>query len=177
MRYLSLCLAFFLLHLLHAQDLAMAATSDKETEKLFKDGERAYQSGAYDKAIACFDQVLERDADHLNAYLQRGFCFNLKKEYLDAVADFSAVIARKPDHVWAYISRGSAYNRMDLHEKALADFEAVLAMDPKNQEAYNNRGWAKKAKGDQEGACADWKQSKRLGNSEAGIILQNNHCK
>ena len=164
------------LHGAPAQQLAMAAP-DKETEALFKEGEQAYNSGGYGKAIALFTQVLERDPDHLNAYLQRGFCHSLQREYDAAVADFTAVIQRKNDHLWAYTSRGSAYSRLGKHDLAMRDFDQVLTLDPKNQEAYNNRGWTKKAQGDMEGACDDWKTSKKMGNAEAKIILQNNRCK
>lgn len=164
------------LHGVQAQDLVMAAP-DKQTEALFHEGEQAYNSGGYAKAVELFTQVLERDPEHLNAYLQRGFCHSLLREYDAAVADFTAVIQRKSDHLWAYTSRGSAYSRMGRNDLAMKDFDQVLVLDPKNQEAYNNRGWAKKALGDAEGACDDWRTSKKMGNAEARIILQNNRCK
>ena len=66
--------------------------------------------------------------------------------------------------------------KLKQYEKAMEDFNAILAADPENQEAYNNRGWCKKYLGDPAGACEDWKQSKKLGNSEAKIILKNNGC-
>lgn len=59
----------------------------------------------------------------------------------------------------------------------MRDFDTVLSIDPKDQEAYNNRGWARKALGDMSGACQDWRTSKKLGNGEARIILENNRCK
>lgn len=161
----------------HAQDLAHANAPNAELEKIFREGEKAYNAGAYAKAIGLFDQVLAVDPDHLNAYLQRGFCHSLQREYELAVADFSAVIERKNDHAWAYTSRGSAYNSLGKPELAMRDFDAVLGLDPRNQEAYNNRGWSKKALGDLPGACQDWKTSKKLGNGEAKIILENNRCK
>jgi len=163
-----------------AQDLAQttaAKTPDKENEKLFREGEIAYNAGGYAKAIDIFTQVLARDPEHLNAYLQRGFCHSLQREYEAAIVDFTSVIARKSDHLWAYTSRGSAYNKLGQFDKAIQDFDQVLILDPKNQEAYNNRGWTKKSTGDLEGACKDWKTSKKMGNSEAKIILENNRCK
>jgi tetratricopeptide (TPR) repeat protein len=160
-----------------AQDLAHATERHEEVEKLYREGEKAYNAGGYAKAIGLFSAVLEREPDHLNAYLQRGFCHSLQREYELAVADFSAVIERKNDHVWAYTSRGSAYNSLGKPDLAMRDFDAVLGLDPKNQEAYNNRGWSKKALGDAPGACQDWKTSKKLGNGEAKIILENNRCK
>jgi tetratricopeptide (TPR) repeat protein len=160
-----------------AQELAQAETSDDQTELLFHEGEKAYNIGSYAKAIGYFDQVLVRDPDHLNAYLQRGFCYSLQRDYLKAVADFTDVIARKNDHLWAYTSRGSAYSKLGNYDLALRDFDTVIGLDPKNQEAYNNRGWTRKATGDMPGACEDWKTSRKLGNGEAKIIRENNRCK
>ncbi|HEY0977451.1 MAG TPA: tetratricopeptide repeat protein [Flavobacteriales bacterium] len=156
---------------------ANTASAPPTVEILFKNGEEAYRTGAYTKAIALFDQVLAKDADHLNAYLQRGFCHSVQQNYTAAVADFTEVIKRRNDHLWAYTSRGGAYNRLGKPELAMRDFDAVLALDPKDQEAYNNRGWAKKTLGDLKGACEDWRTSKKLGNGEARIILTNNRCK
>lgn len=162
---------------LNAQDLAQAGAPNAEVEQLFREGEKAYNSGGYAKAIGYFDQVLARDSEHLNAYLQRGFCYSLQRDYAKAVADFTQVIARKNDHLWAYTSRGSAYNKLEKYDLALRDFDTVIGLDPKNQEAYNNRGWTRKATGDMTGACMDWKTSQKMGNGEAKIIRENNRCK
>ena len=160
----------------NAQDLAQVAP-DKALEKTFQEGDRAYRKGDYDKAIVLFSEVLKADGEHLNAYLQRGFCYSLQKKYDAAIADLTSVIQQKPDHLWAYTSRGSAYNKLGKYELAMIDFDTVLGLDPKNEEAFNNRGWTKKSLGDIKGACSDWKSSKKMGNSEAAIILQNNRCK
>lgn len=166
---------FFTIHGAWAQSSAKPDAT--ELDALFHKGENAYRSGSYAQAIDLYTQVLNSDPEYLNAYLQRGFCHSLQREYDAAVADFTAVINRKNDHLWAYTSRGSAYNKLDKPELAIADFNKVLDLDPKNQEAYNNRGWAKKALGDNPGACGDWKASRKMGNAEAKIILMNNHCK
>ncbi len=157
------------------EDLTAATPAD--IEAVFQAGERAYRLGDHTVAITMYSQVLDRDPDHRNAYLQRGFCHNLVKNYEAAVADFSAVLEREPGHKWAYISRGGAYTRMGQPDLAIQDLNAALAIDPKDQEAFNNRGWAYKATGNMEAACEDWRTSQRLGNGEAKIILSNNRCK
>ncbi|MGV9013368.1 MAG: tetratricopeptide repeat protein [Flavobacteriales bacterium] len=162
-------------HGVHAQD--PAGTTAESADVLFQQGETAYRNGGYAKAIGYFTQTLALDPDHLNAYLQRGFCHSLQREYDLAVMDLTSVIQRKPDHLWAYTSRGSAYGKLGRNDLAMADFDKVLQLDPHNQEAYNNRGWTKKAQGDADGACKDWNTSKKMGNTEAKIILKNNHCK
>ena len=164
-----------LTQIIAAQDLA--SPQKDGTEALFKEGQLAYGNGGYAKAIALFTEVLQRNPDELNAYLQRGFCHSLLREYDLAISDFTALISRKNDHLWAYTSRGSAYEKLGRHDLALSDFDKVIELDPRNQEAYNNRGWTRKAMGDAEGGCEDWKTSRKLGNAEAKIILKNNRCK
>lgn len=159
-----------------AQDLA-ANTAATTTAAIFQCGVKAYNAGQYTEAIGLFTQVLHNEPDHLNAYLQRGFCHSLQREYPEAVADFTAVVERKPDHLWAYTSRGSAYAKWGKPELAVQDFDRVITLDPRNQEAFNNRGWAKKSLGDASGACQDWQASRKMGNAEAKIILTNNRCK
>ena len=158
------------------QDVAQTVAEDPTTEH-FNKGEKAYRAGEYTEAIREYTAVLKLDPEHLNAYLQRGFCHTLNKNYDAAVKDFSSVIQRKQDHLWAYTSRGSAYNKLQQYDKAMADFDRVIQLDPKNEEAFNNRGWTKKAQGDMKGACQDWKTSQKMGNGEAKIILSNNRCK
>lgn len=173
---------FFLMAILltcrvmHAQYL-VDNTPPKPVDELYKAGEKAYRAGDHGTAIILFTQVLYIDSDHINAYLQRGFCHSLMQQYDLAVTDFTSVVERKPDHAWAFTSRGSAYAKLGKHDLAIADFDRVLGIDPRNEEAFNNRGWARKATGDTEGACKDWKTSQRMGNAEARIILKNNRCK
>lgn len=169
---------FLMLPLLSAkaQYLADNRLPDPASE-LYKSGERAYRAGDYETATLLFTRVIEIDGDHVNAHLQRGFCHSLRKEYQLAIDDFTQVIGLKPDHAWAYTSRGSAFAKLGLHDRARADFDKVLLLDPGNAEALNNRGWIRKAQGDHEGACKDWKSSRRMGNAEARIILENNRCK
>jgi tetratricopeptide (TPR) repeat protein len=176
MRSMILCALALSTCIGQAQELAQHLP-DPEVEKAFREGELAGRKGNHDKAIALFTQVIERDPQHINALLQRGFYQSVSKRYELAVADFTAAISLKNDHLWAYTSRGSAYNKLGRQAEAMADFDKVLSLDPKDQEAYNNRGWSKKALGDLKGACKDWKTSKKLGNGEAAIILKNSNCK
>lgn len=164
---------FFLLMIVSGTGISYA----QEVKEFFKQGQIHFNNARYDSAIVYYNKVIELDSTYLNAYLQRGFCRNLLKEYKFAIADFSKVISLDPSHKWAYDSRGSSKNSMGDYSGAMEDFNKALELDPDDQEAYNNRGFTKKAMGDKEGACADWNKSKKLGNEEAKIILKNNYCK
>ncbi|MBK7382861.1 MAG: tetratricopeptide repeat protein [Flavobacteriales bacterium] len=176
MRHPLLFLAFLITAHLSAQYLVDNA-APKPADEFYRAGEKAQRSGDHRTAVVLYGQVLELEAEHINALLQRGFCHSMLKEYEMAITDLTAAIALKPENAWAYTSRGSAFAKLGQHDKAIADFDRVIQLDPKNEEAYNNRGWSRKALGDTDGACADWRTSQRMGNAEARIILKNNHCK
>ncbi len=176
MRRISSIAALLLCAAANGQYLADAGRPDP-AEDFFKAGDKAYRSGDHATAIAAYSKAIELSPEHVNAYLHRGFCHSLLKEYAEAVADFTAVIEAKPEHSQAYLSRGSALAKLGRHDEAINDFDRVIALDARNGEAFNNRGWSRKALGDQANACKDWKESKRTGNAEARIILENNRCK
>ncbi len=157
---------------LHAQ-----AGSEKFVDSVFIQGKIKYNNGSYEDAIKDFTAAIEKDAKHTNAFLQRGFCYALIKDFAHAIEDFTSVISLEPDHEWAYVSRGGAYNKVNEYNKAIDDFNKALTLKPTDCEAYNNRGFSKKALGDKEGACEDWFKSKKMGNDEAYIIIKNNRCK
>ncbi|HAP68687.1 MAG TPA: hypothetical protein DCR04_03000 [Flavobacteriales bacterium] len=149
----------------------------QSSEEIFTQAESQFASGEYAMASALYTKVITAETENLNAFLRRGFCYSVEKQYDKAIADFTHVIEQHANHPFAYISRGSAYNKIEDYQSALIDFDKALLLDPKNQEAYNNRGWAKTGLGLPQEACADWKKSKKLGNQEAKLILKNNHCK
>lgn len=148
----------------------------QDAKELTESGKKLAASGNHEEATKLYSQAIAADEMHLDAYLQRAFSYSVLKQYEMAVNDYSKIIELKPGLVFAYISRGSAYNKLNEFKKALIDFDVAVSIDPENQEAYNNRGWSKKGLGDDDGACADWKKSKKMGNSEAKIIMKNNNC-
>lgn len=150
---------------------------DSTAADYFKKGDVHYRNFEHALAIGYFSRAIDLNPSHTNAYLYRGFCRNITKDFPGAIADFTKVIELNPDHKWAYVSRGSACNKTGDYTLAIEDFNRALLLDPTDQEAYNNRGFSKKMMGDKDGACEDWNKSKKLGNEEAKIILKNNYCK
>ena len=147
-----------------------------QTENLINQADNEFSKGQYENCILTYGQVIEADPGNLNAHIQRGLAYSITGKYKEAIVDFSMVLGNRPELVAVRNSRGTAYMKLKSYDLAIADFNAVLTADDQNQEAYNNRGWCKKHKGDDQGACEDWKQSKKLGNGEAKIILKNNGC-
>lgn len=149
----------------------------QDADSFYSKAEIKSNTGNYQAAIVLYTRALKIDPRFVKAYYKRGFAHSMLKEYDAAVKDYTMVISKNPKHTWSYISRGSSFNKLKKFNLAMADFDKALEIDPTNQEAYNNRGWAKLGLDDKKGACKDWKKSRKMGNGEAKIILENNHCK
>jgi tetratricopeptide (TPR) repeat protein len=148
-----------------------------EAKALVKQGVEKIYNGNYEKAIVDFNGAIKKDSACQDAYLRRAFCYGATEKYNEAIADYSKIIKLNPEAEIAYVSRGSMKNKMKQFKEALLDFDKAMQLKPDDYEAYNNRGWAKKGLGDDNGACQDWFFSKKKGNHEAKIIIDNNHCK
>lgn len=147
-----------------------------QTEEFVKAGDALASKGKYEEAILEYNKAVDIEETNLNARMQRAMAYNLLKQYENAIEDYNVILAQKPELTSIRNSRGTALMKLEKYDSAMSDFNTIISADPKNQEAYNNRGWCKKHLGDKEGACSDWKTSKKLGNSEAKLILENNGC-
>lgn len=156
--------------------LSITGLNGQSAENLIEKGQRNVQNGHYEEALSYYNESIALMPENQDAYLKRAFVYSLLKDYEQAISDYSKVIDLNPTFALAYLSRGSAYNKLEKFELAISDFNKVIELDPENSEAYNNRGWSKKGLNDKKGACKDWKRSKKMGNSEAKIILKNNQC-
>lgn len=154
-----------------------SAQDSKKSAQLFNKGMTFLRQANNEEALKFFDEACKADSMNFDARIKRGFIKGLNGDFEGEIIDYTNIIAISPEHKWAYISRSGAYNRVGRYKEAIDDANKVIEIDPQNSEAYNNRGFSKKGLGDKEGACQDWNKSRKMGNSEANIILKNNLCK
>ena len=100
----------------------------------------------------------------------------MNEDFESSVSDYNVVLSKIINRADIFISRGSVLQKLGKFTEAISDFDNAISIDPKNTQAFMNRGFAKRELGDFDGACEDWKQSKKMGNSEAKIVLKNNQC-
>jgi len=174
---IALFLGLFIAKPTWAQNENTKDPAKEASKEQVKAGVEKLQSGDYTAAIAIFNKAIELDPKNIDAFLKRAFCYGASGNYQGAIDDYNQIIQLKPELEAAWLSRGSAKNKLKQFKEAIIDFNHVIQVNPNNYEAYNNRGWAKKGLGDEQGACQDWNYSKKKGNAEAKIILQNNHCR
>jgi tetratricopeptide (TPR) repeat protein len=115
-----------------------------------------------DQAVGFYTQEIARNPSSWNAYLYRGFVWDVKHEYDNAIADFTRSIQLYP--LWAntFNNRGWSWHRKKEFDKAIADYTEAIRLDPKCVLAIANRGLAWQDKCDYYKALVDYNRSVKV---------------
>ena len=97
-------------------------------------------AGRYEEAAQLFTEVIDLQADNVDAYSGRAFDYMRLEEYEKAITDYSKVIALNPNHKHAYFNLGYIYAQLQQHEKAITYYEKVIALNPNEEKIYLNLG-------------------------------------
>ncbi|MCH6200627.1 tetratricopeptide repeat protein [Aquiflexum sp. LQ15W] len=96
--------------------------------------------------------------------------------YSDAIR-YSKINGEEFELVWAYhFNRGNCYLKSSQHDKAIIDYNNALKHSPSNADILTNRGFCYYKVKNNVQACEDWKEAKRLGNTQTDKYLQS-FCK
>lgn len=96
----------------------------------YLDANTLFEDGAYERALALYDEALTADPNHIHALRGRARTLLELGQLPEALAAFNRAIAREPDFAATYANRGILHDRMGLYEKAIGDYEQALALDP-----------------------------------------------
>jgi tetratricopeptide (TPR) repeat protein len=115
-----------------------------------------------EQAVEFYTQEITRNPSSWNAYLYRGFVFDVKHEYDEAIADYTRSIQIYP--LWAntFNNRGWTWHRKKAYDRAIADYTEAMRLDPKCVLAIANRGLAWQDKGEYYKALNDYNQSVKV---------------
>ena len=108
-------------------------------------GNRYYQQGNYDAAIAEYSRALLLDVNSSPGYLYRGVVYHIKGQFDKAIPDYNQAIRLNPNDPNSYHYRGLAYYNIGQLSQAIRDYDHALRLKPDYNEAANNRQAAVKA--------------------------------
>ena len=91
---------------------------------------KLFEDGAYDRALAAYDEALLEDPNHIHAMRGRARSLMQLGQLLDALTMFDEAIALEPEFGGTYANRGILHDRMGNHELALQDYLQALGLDP-----------------------------------------------
>jgi tetratricopeptide (TPR) repeat protein len=154
--------------------LAAWPTSDQPmVQDYMENGDGAFQVGDFANAVFFYGKVLERDANSVQARLQRarsGLKIGDRSSLETALADVNKVLGSSPGQKDVYLVRGDIYLRLaglasettatkqagDFADMAISDYQKALEASPNSREIALRIGDARLAKGDLEGALAEY---------------------
>lgn len=106
-------------------DAARNKTADENISALSERGQDALSRGNYEKALACYNEILQMDPQNVAAYIGRGIALYGGHDVNGAMADWSKAIQLSPKSPEAFSNRGNAYQRKGDLDNAMIDWSKV----------------------------------------------------
>jgi tetratricopeptide (TPR) repeat protein len=114
-----------------------------------------------DKAILCYNKVLEFNPKNLDAKTDLGVCYaEGTSNPMQGIMLLREVVAANPKHETAQLNLGFLAVKSGQYDKAIARFDTVLMINPKNIEVYSYLGDVFLKKGDKEKAITNFEKYK-----------------
>jgi len=113
-------------------------TQSDPGDDAYRAGDRLFEDGQYERAMAEYDGALQVNPEHIHAARGRARSLLLLERHPEALAAFNQAIDREPGFAGSYANRGILYDRMGRYEQALADYERALKLDA---EVAEGPGW------------------------------------
>ena len=88
------------------------------------------QAQAFDRALAVFDDIVQRKPAFAEGWNKRATLYFLLGEHDKSLKDCDEVLKRNPNHFGALSGAGQIHLQLDHPEQALAFFKRALQVNP-----------------------------------------------
>ncbi len=122
--------------------MAMPTPRGTQFDSIDELATRAAAAQDFELAVQLYDQSIEVDPSHAEAYYKRGNALKSLGKLDAAVSNYTQAIERKPDYAYAYCNRGVVQQALGLIAEALASYDQAITLEPSDAIAHYNRGLA-----------------------------------
>ncbi|MCC6491311.1 MAG: tetratricopeptide repeat protein [Candidatus Hydrogenedentes bacterium] len=106
------------------------------TDLLFDRGVRQARKGSFARALAYFEEVLERVPDYSLAYANMGYCHFKMGRMAEALAAYESARTLAPEDAEHRYDLGCVHHAQGQRDTALELFREALELQPNHAEAY-----------------------------------------
>jgi len=140
-------------------------------EELFYSGLVFVWTEEYGKALVYFEQAVEKDTVHADAYFCIGYCKSELGYYNEAVEAYKLVLRIEPDYPTAYYNLGVTYRELGRYNEAVEAYKQTILIQPDDAGAHYNLGEAYVKLGRYNEAVEAYKQAIRINPDYAAAYL------
>ena len=99
-------------------------------ETLREVANRSLNGGRYETAFECFEELLEREGESMEATIGAAIALNGLEEYSDSLEMIEEAIESEPDNYQLWIIKGQAKSGLNEYEEALVCYDRALELNP-----------------------------------------------
>src|SRR5215831_8359714 len=117
------------------QEIKVGEIQISKNELLLKElllkGNEFYYNKEYDKAIECYDKILEIDSKYIDAWYNKGLSFDNLEKYYEAIECYDKILEIDPKDAGTWDRKASSLGFLGKHNEAIECYDKVLEIDPK----------------------------------------------
>ena len=113
---------------------------DTSAEWWYKNGLNSLWLGNYDGALGSFEQVVNKNPNRVEAWIQVGYCKVKQGKMSEAIRAYKQALRLRPNSVEAYNKLGDAYYYATNFDEAIAAYKQAARLRPDLGEAFYNLG-------------------------------------
>ena len=110
--------------------VARAQPTPTEANYWFLEGSKYINLGEFEKAIECFEKVLELDPKNASAWNEMGYAYDELGDFRKGIECYDEGLEIDPYYTVLWFNKGYALDRLGEHSEALECLERALEIDP-----------------------------------------------
>lgn len=141
------------------------AAAAPTTQDWFFAAVQAEESGEKNRAIALYNQLIQRDPSYAPAYINLGTIYFHLRQYSRAEDLYRRATESDPQYVLAFFDLGNVLDELGRPEESIAAYQRAVALAPRYADAHYNLALAFERKGEPRAALRHWHAYLRLDRS------------
>jgi len=136
-----------------------------DVHSLFLDAVQAEEAGEKNRAIALYEQIIERDSAYAPAFINLGTLFFHLRRFSRAEELYRRATEIDPGYVLAFFDLGNVLDELERPEESIQAYQQAVALSPRYADAHYNLALAYERRGEQRAALRHWQAYIRIDRS------------